>query len=154
MPRSSATSPIRHRRALWWTAAAVSVALVLVATMAPQETERGTNWVPLAQSKPAVKAVLASPNPFAHPAFPFVLWQVGGNVLAFVPVGLSFAGLGKGRGFKAFGRAVAAAFLLSLLIETLQLFLPTRATDVDDLIFNTAGAAVGAMLFFAFGRHR
>jgi glycopeptide antibiotics resistance protein len=41
---------------------------------------------------------------------------------------------------------VAAGFLLSLSIELAQLAIPTRATDVDDVILNTLGTAIGALL--------
>jgi glycopeptide antibiotics resistance protein len=34
--------------------------------------------------------------------------------------------------------------LLSTAIEVVQLRIPGRATDVDDVIFNTLGALVGA----------
>ena len=43
-------------------------------------------------------------------------------------------------------KAVIIGFSASLFIETCQLFL-ARGTDVDDLILNTFGALLGAILF-------
>ena len=39
--------------------------------------------------------------------------------------------------------------LLSAGIELIQLFLPTRAADVDDIIWNVLGTAVGSLLAHA-----
>jgi len=79
-----------------------------------------------------------------------------GNVVVFIPVGSSFAALVReGSRWRAFKLAVAGGLALSLLIETIQLALPTRATDVDDLIFNSVGAALGAALMLLVrGRRR
>jgi glycopeptide antibiotics resistance protein len=72
-----------------------------------------------------------------------------GNIVAFLPMGAVPARLWPGR----FRLAHAAAFGLgfSLLIEASQLALGTRVPDVDDLILNTLGAAVGYALL---GRRR
>jgi glycopeptide antibiotics resistance protein len=39
-----------------------------------------------------------------------------------------------------------AGLLLSLFIEIAQLAIPSRVTDVDDVILNTLGTAAGALL--------
>ena len=39
-------------------------------------------------------------------------------------------------------------------IEFVQLFLRDRCTDVDDLILNTLGAAIGALVFFAIRKRK
>ncbi len=69
-----------------------------------------------------------------------------GNIGLFVPVGF-FASLLTGKARKG----VFFAFFFSLLIESLQFFVG-RSTDIDDLILNTLGGAVGALLFFIFRR--
>ena len=77
------------------------------------------------------------------------LQQVVFNAVLFVPWGFFLRRL-FGRGV---GAAVATGFLVSLFIETTQLtgvwFLfqcPYRLFDTGDLVFNTLGAAVGAVL--------
>jgi VanZ family protein len=62
------------------------------------------------------------------------------NVLLFVPFGVVAALLLRG------WRPVAAAALLSVCIELLQLGIPGRYTSPYDLAFNTLGAAVGVVL--------
>lgn len=65
-----------------------------------------------------------------------------GNVVMFMPFGFFPPLL-----WRTSGRtAIAAGFGASLLVEITQLFLP-RSTDIDDLILNTAGAALGYWLY-------
>ena len=73
--------------------------------------------------------------------------QLGGNLLLLVPLGFLLP-LASPR-FRQFRKTVAVAVMVSLGIEMLQLTIstvvgfPYRVFDVDDLILNTAGAAVG-----------
>lgn len=74
----------------------------------------------------------------------------GMNVLMTVPLGVLLP-LVWGR-YQTFRRTLSAGFCTSLMIEILQLFC-FRATDVDDLIFNTLGTCLGYFLGKAvFGR--
>jgi len=71
--------------------------------------------------------------------------QLIGNVALFVPFGFLLpAAVRTCR--RAWVTLVVAAGL-SVLIETLQAILPSHATDVDDVILNTAGAALGFLAF-------
>lgn len=72
--------------------------------------------------------------------------EVIGNILLFVPLGFLLAA--SIRPLRRLGATVAAAASISLLIEAIQ-SLPSvgRSTSVDDLIFNTMGAAIGGALF-------
>ena len=72
--------------------------------------------------------------------------NVAGNVLMFVPTGIIVPILYKK--FDSFPMTVMAGFLLSLAIELSQLFTPDRVTDVDDLIMNTLGAAIGFGIYY------
>lgn len=68
--------------------------------------------------------------------------NLGLNIALFVPVGLGLA-LWRRWGV---GRVLPVALLTSALIETIQYLLPLgRAADVDDVILNTVGAAIGAI---------
>lgn len=76
-----------------------------------------------------------------------LLFNVVGNAAMFIPSGILLPSLyPKLRGFF---RTLAAGAGISLCIELLQLPFSVRATDVDDLILNTLGVAVGYGLFAA-----
>lgn len=69
------------------------------------------------------------------------------NIGAYIPLGLMLAvgfcaRYGPGRGVIA---ATFAATLLSLLMETLQMFIPVRIASNIDLLTNGLGALLGAM---------
>src|SRR5436309_1009796 len=82
-------------------------------------------------------------------AHPFELVAVAGNVAVFVPVGFLLALRGT-----SLVRAVLAAAAFSAAIEVVQLAVPGRTTSVDDVLLNTAGAALGVALFRRFGSRR
>jgi len=127
--------------------AATTLAL-LAMTLTPGGNRDGLNLVPLQETVRVVRAVGGAPAPLEHPAFGYLLWNLGGNVAVFLPLGFGLAGLLRGLGrAAAFGRAVLVGLGLSVTIELVQLTIPNRATDVDDVLLNTMGAALGAGLF-------
>ncbi|WP_128893883.1 VanZ family protein [Longirhabdus pacifica] len=73
--------------------------------------------------------------------FDIVLNNTLGNILIFMPLGfflpLLFAKYQKG------SRVVLHSMLMSLSIEVLQLMLQIGRFDIDDVILNTMGAALG-----------
>lgn len=71
-----------------------------------------------------------------------------GNILLFVPIGIFLPAIWKKqRHFGWFFLTVAAAIVC---VELIQLFTMLGSCDIDDLIFNTAGASIG----FAMGKTR
>ena len=69
------------------------------------------------------------------------------NMLAYAPFGFLLALVGALRPPAArLAVAIGAAALLSLGIETAQMFLPTRDASSVDLICNSLGAALGGLL--------
>jgi glycopeptide antibiotics resistance protein len=145
--RNVNTSPIT--RAGWWLFTGVTVSWLLWLTLRPDRTPNHINLVPLAQHGPALSCLLDSSCHFQRLSFRFLLIDVVGNTLVFMPLGLGLAGaLQRGNARQTVYRAALGGFLVSTAIELLQLAIPSRATDVDDLIFNTLGALVGALLFY------
>ncbi len=65
-----------------------------------------------------------------------------GNVVMFMPIGFLVPLLWRASS----GRLIIIGFLCSLFVELSQLLLP-RSSDVDDLILNTAGVALGLLIY-------
>jgi glycopeptide antibiotics resistance protein len=72
------------------------------------------------------------------------------NVIGFVPWGVSFAICLQARRTMDSTRTIAlstlTAFGISLFIEILQVYLPSRDSSLLDLIMNTFGGLIGAGL--------
>ncbi len=81
-------------------------------------------------------------------------WKVNviGNIAMFIPVGIAwpvcFSKL------NTIPKAILAGGGFSLFIEVTQLFCLGRHTDVDDLILNTIGVAIGVCIVFLIRRKR
>ena len=75
-------------------------------------------------------------NGFVHPKVWWAPWtNTLGNIALFLPVGLLVG--------PRLGRALAVGAALSLGIEITQYLMAWGYTDLDDLVFNTLGAALG-----------
>ncbi|GAA5175001.1 VanZ family protein [Niveibacterium umoris] len=84
----------------------------------------------------------------------FTWLDVALNIIGFMPIGFAWATV-LARSMRP-GRRVlivwAAASLLSLAIETTQNYLPTRVASNLDLLANSVGALLGAIVALRFGR--
>ena len=80
------------------------------------------------------------------------MMNIIGNIMMFIPVGvvwpICFSKLDTIR------KNILAGAGFSLFIEVTQLFCLGRHTDVDDLILNTIGVAIGAFIVFLFRKKR
>ena len=77
-----------------------------------------------------------------------MILNIVGNILMFVPSGILFPSLFAR--MRTFPRTLAAGIGLSVFIELLQLPFSVRTTDIDDIIFNTAGTAMGYVMYAVF----
>jgi glycopeptide antibiotics resistance protein len=71
--------------------------------------------------------------------------QLIGNLVLFVPFGFLLPA--AVRTCRRLWVTLVAAAGLSVLIESLQAILPEHATDIDDVILNSTGAALGYLAF-------
>ncbi|WP_099974546.1 VanZ family protein [Lactobacillus terrae] len=74
-------------------------------------------------------------------------YNLFGNILWFIPIGIFLPYLWS-KNMKFYHIVIYGA-LISLSIETLQFFLATGVSDIDDVITNTIGAIVGYILYRA-----
>ena len=98
----------------------------------------------------------AAAYPFKVNLIPFVnlgdyeskrelLLNVIGNTAMFIPSGIVLPIVYKK--LDSFWKVVLAGSALSLIIELLQLPFFERTTDIDDLLLNTLGVAIGYAIF-------
>ncbi|MCR4939292.1 MAG: VanZ family protein [Treponemataceae bacterium] len=75
-------------------------------------------------------------------------WQMNiiGNITMFIPVGLVWPLCFKK--LDSIWKTILAGGGFSLFIEISQLLFYERSTDVDDLLLNTLGFTIGALIFF------
>ena len=75
-------------------------------------------------------------------------WKMNiiGNIAMFIPVGIVWPICFKK--LDTIGKTILAGAGFTLFIELTQLFCLGRHTDVDDLLLNTFGVAIGACIVF------
>lgn len=76
----------------------------------------------------------------------YVLKQVLLNIVLFIPFGFLIGTLNK-----SFTQITVSAFLISIMIETLQYF-NGRFTDIDDILSNTLGAIIGYLIYASYDK--
>ena len=74
-----------------------------------------------------------------------IVWNVAGNTMMFIPSGIVLPILYKR--LNCFWKVLVAGAFISLCTEILQLPFASRASDVDDLILNTVGVAIGYRIY-------
>ena len=72
------------------------------------------------------------------------------NLVGFIPLGFIFTATFLKAGSKhSILITVALCFTISLFIEIIQAWMPSRNSDLLDLILNTLGALIGAVIYFS-----
>ena len=89
-----------------------------------------------------------NPVPIVHLLDVYDGWltNIIGNVAMFIPVGLIWPFCF--RKLDTLGKTVLAGAGFSLFIEITQLPFYDRCSDIDDLLLNTAGILLGALIWF------
>ena len=134
--KSAVFSSVRadvHRTSAWPLALA-TLCLVVYASLYPFSDWRDQGLSPF--------VFLTEPWPRYWTGF-----DVGINFLGYAPLGflLALSALRSGRAAHAVSLAACSAALLSLAMETLQSYLPSRVPSSVDFALNAAGAWVGAV---------
>ena len=76
-----------------------------------------------------------------------IIWNIAGNSVMFIPSGIILPILYKK--LNNIWKVTAVAAIISLCIEIIQLPFASRASDIDDIILNTLGAAMGYGIYAA-----
>ncbi len=86
--------------------------------------------------------------PFSHGHGEAWLYQTVKHLAVFAPVGAWSATvfIGRGRQVRTIGHSVLIGALIVIAIESAQMFVFSRYSDVTDLLTGTAGVALGAAL--------
>ncbi|MBP5383997.1 MAG: VanZ family protein [Lachnospiraceae bacterium] len=144
---------IRHRGVDWKYEAkllTVYICIVVIARFVYFPMQRVNGRIPdLIFRYPDNRPLRYNLIPFVHLADVYGGWLLNiiGNVLMFIPVGIFWPMCFKK--LDTVGKVILVGCGFSLLIELTQLLFYIRYTDVDDLFLNTAGVAIGAVLYFA-----
>jgi VanZ family protein len=138
-PPSASASEVQPTTA--WPLALAVVCLVIYASLYPFSEWRNQGLSPL--------YFLNEPLPKYWTGF-----DVGVNLLGYMPLGflLALAALRSRRVSWAVSAAVLGAGLLSLSMETLQTYLPSRVSSNVDMALNTVGAWLGGCCAWALER--
>lgn len=126
----------------WLIMAAFVYLMIVILAIAPGSETGDINLIPFRVHLIGVELWLkGNGNPWA-------IRDLAGNAFVFFPIGFALArGLRVLLKSRSYGRlALLIAVVASVCIETAQLFIPTRNTDVTDIIMNGIGAALGIWL--------
>jgi glycopeptide antibiotics resistance protein len=72
--------------------------------------------------------------------------DVLGNIFIFIPFPFMLLFL---LGFKSYGRLLFLSFVSSTGVELIQFITNVGVADIDDILFNTLGAAIGILIMYA-----
>ncbi|WP_180232245.1 VanZ family protein [Priestia megaterium] len=119
----------------------VSILFIIRLTMFPEsllgigEGKGGINLVPFYKMRDLL---------FHHSFGNFILNNIG-NIILFLPFGF-FLPM-RFKKINNLSKSLLVGMLLSVSIEIVQLFMPNRWTDIDDVLLNTLGTGIGYSLF-------
>ena len=88
-------------------------------------------------------------RPISTQILAVIIVPIIGNILLFVPWGflmfISLYGVDRPT-LQTYVLTILLGFTFTLVVEGWQYFLPSRVTDVNDVIWNTVGTVLGAVL--------
>lgn len=106
------------------------------------------NLVPLKTIRQLATVMSGGTQRYSDYLVRFSVINLFGNVLVFIPLGLFLPCLRPG--LRSFPRFLAGVAAVIVVIELIQLFTLLGSCDIDDLILNLPGAAVGYGIYRLF----
>lgn len=96
------------------------------------------NLIPFSSMGSMIRTLWENPRPDV--AW-LVVYNLGGNIVMFVPLGFFLAALWER--FRRFSRCMGAVALIMATVETAQVLTLRGFCEVDDVMLNLCGAAIG-----------
>ncbi len=100
------------------------------------------NLTPLLTIKNYIRLIENTPN-LALVKHAFI--NLLGNIIMFIPLGFFLPAVHTK--LRTFWKCLLSVILIIIFVETLQLFTLLGRCDIDDLIFNVIGSAIGYFFF-------
>lgn len=119
--------------------AVYAVALGVITLRALPETGASASWVPFV----TIWHLLAESGGDSY----FNVGSVVGNIALFIPLGWLLPMVWSE--LRSLPRVVVTAAACSIAIELVQFAIPGRFPTTDDVLLNTVGGLIGAIMFFA-----
>lgn len=118
-----------------------------------QQVKGNLNLIPLQTIREFVQDASGSFDPAARASLVRHAWiNLAGNIVMFIPLGFFLPCLAQK--FRFYSRFLLWQLAIITAIELIQLFTLWGSCDVDDLILNTLGAAIGFLGYQVFPRIR
>lgn len=116
-----------------------------------QQISGNLNLIPFQTMEEFLQDVSSSVHPAANPSMMRHAWiNLVGNVAMFVPLGFFLPCLWQK--FRSYGRFFLWQVGIIVVVELIQLFSLWGSCDIDDLILNTLGSALGFVCYGFFRR--
>ena len=128
---------------------AVSIAIVSITVWTAGKSYAKVDARPFDEIRQLAQRLGTGTKPISTHILAVILVPILGNVLIFLPWGfLMFIALYTldRPTVQTYLLTVLLGFSFSLAIEAWQYFIPSRVADVNDVIWNTAGVVLGAVL--------
>jgi glycopeptide antibiotics resistance protein len=125
----------------------VTAAIVALTIISPGKSYGKVDPVPFEQIRHLAHRL--EHRPVSTQIFAAVIMPVVANVLLFVPWGfLMFIALYNvdRPTIQTYLLTILLGFTFTVTVEAFQYFLPSRVADINDIIWNTSGTIVGALL--------
>ena len=137
----------------WFHEIGVILLFVIIAGIASQTLWSryfggGYNWL-LINLKPFNK-IGEIKNMLDRGILSYIVTEVIGNAVLFIPLGFMLPLLWEKQ--DKFWVVLLTCICASIFIELVQLLIPQRATDIDDVIINAIGACIGFCIYIAVKR--
>ena len=114
-----------------------------------EQAEQSINLEPLRTIRLFVRVLLYDPNPYN---IRLAIVNLFGNILLFIPLGYFLPRLWSG--LRKWWKTWLATLLIMSGVELIQLLTLRGTCDVDDLILNLLGAAMGYGIFCIWKKDR